>query len=98
MAPPNQPPRLHRPRSIDPSAPAWWYDERKLTIARYRWHPTQPSRWLKLAGFATPGITLIVHFAMWRGTLGYNWWIPGILLAIQGVIVWRWPKVRPIDD
>ena len=54
---------------------------------------------MKLAWFITLGTILVVHFAMWRGTLRYNsWWILGILLVIQGVIVWRWPKVRPIDD
>ena len=74
------------------------HDERRLTIARYRWHPAPPSRWLKLALFATLGTLLVVHFAMWRGTLRYSWWIPAILLVIQGVIVWRWPKIRPIDD
>lgn len=75
------------------------HDERRLTIARYRWHPAPPSRRLKLAWFITLGTILVVHFAMWRGTLRYNsWWILGILLVIQGVIVWRWPKVRPIDD
>ena len=74
------------------------HDERRLIIARYRWHPAPPSRRLKLAWFVTLGTFLVVQVAMWRGTLGYNWWIPGILLAIQGVIIWRWPKVRPIDD
>jgi hypothetical protein len=53
---------------------------------------------LKLALFATPGITLIVQFAMQRGTLRHGWWILGILLAIQVVIGLRWPTVRPIDD
>ena len=53
---------------------------------------------MKLALFATLGTLLVVQVAMWRGMLGYSWLIPGILLAIQGVIIWRWPKVRPIDD
>ena len=74
------------------------HDERRLIIARYRWHPAPPSRRLKLALVATLGTILAVQIATWRGILGYNWWIPGILLAIQGVIIWRWPKVRPIEQ
>ena len=73
------------------------HDERKLTIARYRWHPAPPSRRLKLALVATLGTILAVQIATWRGTLRHGWWILGILLVIQGVLLWRWPKVRPID-
>ena len=98
MALPNQPPRLHHPRSIDPSGPALQHDERRLIIARYRWHPAPPSRRLKLALVATLGTILAVQIATWRGTLRHGWWILVILLARQGVILWRWPKVRPIDD
>ena len=66
------------------------HGERKLTIARYRWHPAPPSRRLKLAWFATLGTILVVQIATWCGILRYSsWWILGVLLVIQGVIFWR---------